>query len=276
MIRYLTESAAILGNTTSTLFAHRELAVELARREVRDRYVGQAFGSFWAVGHPLFIIALYVFIFAYVFKVRVGGTAQMPLDYTTYLLAGLIPWIAMQESMSKSCVAITSNTSLVKQVVFPLEILPFKGVLSSMLPLTVGFGALLVYVAATHGALPWSYALLPIVIALQLIWMLGIGYLFACIGVFLRDLKDFVQLFGAVGIYLMPAFYLPDMVPGPFRPILYANPFSYMTWCYQDVVYFGRIEHPWAWPVFALISIGTFVLGARLFARLKPTLAGAL
>jgi lipopolysaccharide transport system permease protein len=65
-------------------------------------------------------------------------------------------------------------------------------------------------------------------------------------------------------------------VPRPFLPILYINPFSYMTWCYQDVIYFGRFEHPWAWLVFAVISLGTFVLGARLFARLKPTLAGAL
>jgi lipopolysaccharide transport system permease protein len=276
MINYFRESAAVVSNTVRTLHGHRQLAIELAKREIRDRYVGQAFGIFWAVGHPLFLIGLYVFIFAYVFKVRVGGSVQMPLDYTTYLLAGLIPWIAMQELMSKSCVAITSNSGLVKQVVFPLEILPYKGVLSSMLPQMIGFAALLLYVLLRHGGLLWTYALLPVVIAMQLIWMLGIAYLFACIGVFLRDLKDFVQLFGTAGMYLMPAFYLPDMVPRPFLPILYINPFSYMTWCYQDVIYFGRFEHPWDWLVFAVISLGTFVLGARLFARLKPTLAGAL
>jgi lipopolysaccharide transport system permease protein len=275
-IRYLRDSAEDLRTTAFALLSHRQLAVEMARREIRDRYVGQSLGSLWAIFHPLFQIGLYVFIFAFVFKVRVGGTASMPLDYTTYILAGLIPWIAMQESMVKSCLAVTSNSNLVKQVVFPLEVLPFKGVLASMLPQVIGTTVLIVYVLVHHGSLHWTYVLLPLLVGLQIIWMLGLAYLFSCLGVFIRDLKDVVQVFSAVGVYLIPAFYLPDMVPNAFRPLLYINPFSYMIWCYQDVVYFGRFEHPYAWAVFGIISVGTLVLGVRMFARLKPTLAGAL
>jgi lipopolysaccharide transport system permease protein len=275
-IRYLRDSAEDLRTTGFALLSHRQLAVEMARREIRDRYVGQSLGSLWAIFHPLFQIGLYVFIFAFVFKVRVGGTASMPLDYTTYILAGLSPWIAMQESMVKSCLAVTSNSNLVKQVVFPLEVLPFKGVLASMLPQVIGTTVLIVYVLVHHGSLHWTYVLLPLLVGLQIIWMLGLAYLFSCLGVFIRDLKDVVQVFSAVGVYLIPAFYLPDMVPNAFRPLLYINPFSYMIWCYQDVVYFGRFEHPYAWAVFGVISVGTLILGVRMFARLKPTLAGAL
>ena len=262
--------------TTVTLFTNRQLALEMASRDIRDRYAGQSLGSVWAIFHPIFQITLYVFIFAFVFKVQVGGTESMPLDYTTYILAGLIPWISMQESMVKSCIAVSGNANLVKQVVFPLEVLPFKSVLASMLPQAVGTAVLIIYVLTKHGELHATYVLLPLLIAIQMIWMLGLAYLFSCVGAFIRDLKDVVQLFSLVGIYLMPAFYLPDMVPSAFRPILYINPFSYMIWCYQDVVYFGRIEHPYSWCVFTAISLGTLVLGVRVFARLKPNLAGAL
>ena len=55
------------------------------------------------------MIGVYVFIFAFVFKMKVGGTLDMPLDYTTYILAGLVPWMAFQESMSKSSSAITAK-----------------------------------------------------------------------------------------------------------------------------------------------------------------------
>ena len=65
---------------------------------------------------------------------------------------------------------------------------------------------------------------------------------------YFRDVKDFVQVFCIAGMYLMPVVYLPKMVPGVFRPLLNLNPFSYMVWCYQDACYFGRFEHPWAWP----------------------------
>jgi lipopolysaccharide transport system permease protein len=85
-----------------------------------------------------------------------------------------------------------------------------------------------------------------------------------------------VQILNVIGIYLMPIVYLPSMVPGIFQPLLYLNPFSYMVWCYQDAVYFGRFEHPWAWLVFPMLCLGTFVLGYRLFRRLKLMLGNVL
>ena len=97
--------------------------LELARRDIADRYVGQFLGMFWAVAHPLFMMGIYVFIFAFVFKVKIGDSLDIPRDYTVYILSGLIPWMAFQECMSKSCSAISANSSLVKQVVFPVEVL---------------------------------------------------------------------------------------------------------------------------------------------------------
>ncbi len=258
------------------LVRHRELALVLAIREIKDRYAGQSLGAIWALAHPVFLVTLYVFIFAVVFRVKVGGTLDMPRDYATYILAGLVPWLAVQESLNKACVAITSNASLVKQVVFPLDVLPFKGVLTSLFPQAVGTVVMALYALATQGSVPWTYALLPLLIALQVIWMLGLAYLLACVGVFLRDIKDVIQLFTTAGVYLMPAFYLPSMIPEILRPLLYLNPFSYMIWCYQDLVYFGRIEHPWAWVVFTCLAFGSLVLGTRVFSRLRPQLAGAL
>lgn len=252
------------------LTRHRDLTLEMARREISDRYAGQAFGLIWAVGHPLFLMGLFVFIFAIVFKARVGGTLEMPLDYTTYLLSGLIPWMGFQESLSKSCTAITANASLVKQVVFPLEILPAKGVLASMLSQVISLCILLVYVLLNHGSLFTSYALLPFLFALQIIAMLGVAYILSSLGAYFRDIKDFVQLFCTAGVYLMPVFYLPGWIPKIFIPLLYLNPFSYLIWCYQDVIYFGRVEHPYAWVVFPVLCLSVFVIGYRLFRKLKP------
>lgn len=260
----------------SLLRRHRDLTFEMARRELSDRYAGQAFGLLWAIGHPAFMIGLYVFIFAVVFKQRIGGTVDLPLDYTTYLLSGLVAWLSVQESMVKSCTVITGNASLVKQVVFPLEILPVKGVLASLFPQVVSLVLLITYVLVTHGSLHLTYALLPVLMALQLMWMIGIAYILAPIGVYFRDIKDFVQLFATAGPYLVPAFYLPEWVPAFFKPVLYLNPFSYLIWCYQDALYFGRFEHPWAWGVTIVLSSTTFAVGYRVFRKLKPTLGNLL
>lgn len=260
----------------SLVWRHRQLTFAMAKRELSDRYAGQAFGVAWAIGHPVFMIGLYVFIFAVVFKQKVGGTVDMPLDYISYLLSGMVAWMSIQDSMLKSCTAITSNASLVKQVVFPLEILPVKGVLVSFFPQLVSLVVLIIYVLITHGSLHATYLLLPVLILLQGMLMLGIAYVLAPIGVYLRDAKDFVQLFATAGAYLVPVFYLPAWVPPIFKPVLYLNPYSYVIWCYQDALYFGRFEHPWAWVVTVIMSSATLAIGYRIFRKLKPALGNML
>jgi lipopolysaccharide transport system permease protein len=264
------------SEVVSLLTRHRDLTWEMAKRELSERYAGQAFGVFWAIAHPVFMIGLYVFIFAFVFKVKIGGTMEMPLDYTTYLLSGLVSWLSFQEAMTKSCTAITANAALVKQVVFPLEVLPVKGVLAALFPMIISLIIVISYVLFTHGALPLTYLLLPVLIGMQLMAMIGVAYILSAIGAYFRDIKDFVQLFALAGMYLMPIFYLPTWVPALFKPLLYLNPFSYLIWCYQDVLYFGRFEHPWAWAITGLLSLGIFVIGYRVFRKLKPGLGNLL
>jgi len=257
-------------------FSQRRLLWELARREISDRYAGQAFGIAWAVGHPLFLMGLYVFIFAFVFKVRIETSYDLPLDYTTYILAGLIPWLGFQEAMNRGSTAITGSAALVKQTVFPLELLAAKGVLAALFTQLIATAILIAYVLASRGSLHASYALLPVLVVVQAFAMTGVSLLLGAIGPFFRDVKDLVQLFGVAGLYLLPVFYLPAWVPELFKPVVYANPFSYMAWCYQDALYYGRIEHPVAWIVFPLASTAVFVCGCRAFRRLKVLFGNVL
>lgn len=260
----------------SLLTKHRQLTIEMSKREITDRYLGQIFGVFWAIGHPLVLIGVYIFIFVVVFKVKIGGTREMPLDYTTYLLSGLIPWLSFQESMNKGSTVIINNASLVKQVVFPIEILPVKGVIASLISMAVSLILIVLYVLLKQHRLPWTYTLIPVLVFLQALAMIGASYMLASVGVFFRDVKDFIQVFSVVGLYLMPVFYLPAFVPRIFRPILYINPFSYLTWCYQDALYFGRFEHWWAWIVLPILSFGAFYVGYRIFRKLKTFFGNVL
>jgi lipopolysaccharide transport system permease protein len=251
------------------LYRNRALTLELAKRDITDRYAGQLFGVLWAIGHPFILVLVYAFIFGQVFALKIGGTVDMPLDYTAYLLAGLLPWLTFQESLSKGALAVVGNANLVKQVVFPIEVLPAKVVLASLLTQLVGTLCLAAYVLITTGGLPWTYALLPVLWAFQTLAMIGASMILAAVGAYFRDIKDLVQVGCIVGMYLMPVTYLPQWVPDMLRPVLYLNPLSYMTWCYQDLAYYGRIEHWWAWPVFILGATFIFAAGFRVFGKLK-------
>ncbi len=253
-----------------------QLLWELAKRDIRDRYAGQMLGAVWALGHPLLLMAVYVFIFSYVFRLKIGGTTDLPLDYTTYILSGLVPWLTFQDALGRATTIISSNANLVKQAVFPLQVLPVKVCLASSLNLLIGTAVLLGYALIAHQSLHATTLLVPLLFAIQLVWMVGVAFIVASAGAYFRDLKDVVLVGTLVGLYLMPVFYLPAMVPEIFRPILYFNPFSYLIWCYQDAIYFGRFEHPWAWPILACLAVLTFYGGFRLFRRLQPGFGSVL
>lgn len=248
---------------------HGNLIRELSRREVLEQYKGQVFGAIWAVIHPLSFAAIFIFIFGIIFNARIGGTVEMPFDYPAYIMAGIFPWVAFQEVMSKSCSLILANTSLVKQVMFRTEILPIKTSVASLIPQIIGMITLFLYVIIKYQFVFYTWLLIPVLLLIQFMAMLCVSYLFSAVGVFFRDLKDFVRLYSILGIYITPIVFLPDWVPSGLKFILYLNPYSYVVWCYQDALYFGEIRHPEAWIVTLVMIIIGIPLSLRAFKTLS-------
>src|SRR5690606_12485274 len=106
------------------LWRHRDLIAAMSQRDLVTPYAGQVLGAVWAIGHPLFLVALLAVVFQFIFGTRFGGTFELPLDYTVFILAGMVPWQVFAQVLSTSGVEVTSNDNLVKQVVFPVEVLP--------------------------------------------------------------------------------------------------------------------------------------------------------
>lgn len=252
------------------------LIYELAKREILDRYTGQVFGAFWAIGHPLMLILIYIFIFGFVFQMRLENSLDMPLNYTSYMLAGLIPWLVFSEVLGKASSLIINNANVVKQVVFPIEVFPIKTALASLATFLIFLVLLTIYTIVANGFLPWTYVFVPFLAVFQALAMIGVSYLLSALGAYFRDLKDFVQIFNSIAFFIMPILYLPEAIPGTLRPLLYANPLSYMVWTYQDALYFGAFRHPWAWAVFVLGSLVIFVFGYRVFRRLSVMFGNVL
>lgn len=248
---------------------NKNLIFELAKREFTDRYIGQVLGRFWAILHPLLLIIVYLFVFVFVFKIKVQGLASTSSDYSTYLLSGLIAWLVVQEVLSKSTTTIVSNANLVKQVVFPIEVLPIKTVLASLLTMSIFILSLLLYTVVFKSTYSFMLLMIPIVIYLQIIFMIGLAFILSAVGVYLKDIKDVVQMFSFIGVFLLPVMYLPDQIPHLLEPFLYANPFTYLIFCYQDIFFYGAFHHWYAWSVLFLMSHLTLWFGYVFFKKLK-------
>lgn len=257
-----------------TLYGRRELIGELVARELRDRHTGQALGAVWAYGHTLFLMLIYTFLFAYVFPTRFASGAATS-DFSVNVLAGVLSWLAFQDLLSRSPSILLAHSNLVKQIVFPTEVLPVKTALASVLPYSAGLIFTLAY-AGWQGTLTWFSLTVPLIIICQMMAMIGVAFIFASIGVFLRDLRDVVTVFCSINLFAQPILYNPYATPDWLQWLFLFNPFSYLVWCWQDALYNGYMAHPVAWVVLSLGSLMVIVFGWKIFKRMKHSFGDAL
>src|SRR5262249_21875881 len=202
------QNAAALHHFLSLIRRHHELVWEMTKREMLERYSGQMLGSLWALGLPLLTMGIYVFAFLILFQGRLPGSSSS-LGYAVFVLAGLAPWMAVQEALGRGPTAILSNANLVKQIVFPSEVLPLR-VAFGLLP-TLGIGVAVGGMLAPIGGLGgWlTVPLMVVVVACHLVMTAGLVYGLAAIGVFIRDVRDVVTVLLSIGLFLQPIFYGP-------------------------------------------------------------------
>lgn len=250
---------------------------ELVLREIRQGHARHFLGTLWIFVHPLVITLTFMLIFGIVIGARLTIREDFPGDYTSYILAGLVPWFLTAALLGRGPGIFIANANLVKQVVFPIEILPFAAVIVSFIIYIPAFCLYIAYKLAFGGGVAAETVLLaPLALTLHVILALGICLILAVLTPFLNDLRELVSVYSAVSMYFAPTIYLPDWVPGPLRPILYVNPYSYIAWVYQDAFFFGRIAHPFAWIVVAAMAVVTLFGGLILLRRIKPYLGNVL
>lgn len=256
------------------VYRHRALLWELSKRDIKDRYSGAALGQLWAVIHPVCTLALYIFIFAFVFNVSpdISGAGRPPLavhDSAVYILSGVLAWLSFQDVLGRGPYAIINETNMVKQVVFPIEVIPLKCLFSAVLPQIIGTIVLMAYIFVKYRALGFTILLLPYIFFLQVLAMAGISLFLSSLTPFLRDLKEAVQLLSMLAMYSAPIFYTTTMLPTWARPVVYANPVTHMIVCYQDVFCNGSVANPYSWIFFTIFSFLSFCFGCKAFFKLK-------
>ena len=250
---------------------HRHLLWEFLRRDLQARYVGSAMGFFWSVINPLILLAVYTVVFGILFPGQESKFGDEPktLDFAFYIFCGLLPWYAFQEALVRSTTSIVDNGHLIKQVCFPAKVIPTYITLSGVVNQLIGTLILLIALLIVNHSIPVTMVAFPLVLALQIIFMLGVGFLFSTLNTYIRDIGPLVSTGTMILMWAAPMFYKLDHVEKhPYiQKIMYANPITYMTIINHDLVLFGEWPSMSTWGIFACISVGSFILGYWAFTR---------
>ena len=255
------------------LWKYRSLIKQTTWSDVRARFAGSVFGLAWLVTYPLIFLGTYAMVYLYVMPVKFPNMLNSSMEYVIVIFCGLVPFIGFAEALSLGVVSVTCNVSLIKNTLFPIELIPVKAVLTSQCTQAAGMGLLLIAIALL-GKLSWWILMLPAVWGLQLMFSIGLIWILSSLNVIIRDLQTII---GVVILILMigsPIAWTVEMIPENLKALgwlnpLYYNPLYYMILSYQDVLMMGR------WPMHGIlwvlmgISMVSFFGGYWFFKRMK-------
>ena len=258
-----------MSSDKKQLSAKLFLLKEMVVRDLRSRYAGSGLGLAWVVLHPILWMVLYSAVFSVILRVPVDSEYA---GFPEFLMAGLLPWMAIQEGVSRSSSALPDNAVMVKKAVFPIETLVLSAVVAAVVNQLVAFLVFAVYLLFIGHLTVWALLALPALV-LQVLLTYGLGCLAATVTAFVRDAAHAIGILLTVVFFATPIVYPASLVPGRFRLILEANPVAHLVAWYRAA--FTLHELPPAGSVLYLTVFSAFaaLFGGLLFLRARPHFA---
>ncbi|RMF01384.1 MAG: ABC transporter permease [Alphaproteobacteria bacterium] len=186
------------------------------------------------------MLLVYAFVFSAVFAVRWPNATESFGDFALRLFAGLIPFQFFAEVVNRAPSLVLENATYVKKVVFPLQTLVPTAIVSALFSAGCSYAILAAGYFLVEGLPPLSMLWLPVLWLPLILLTAGIGWALASLGVFLRDLRQLVTIVTSLLIFLTPVFYPLAMVPEAYRPLVLANPLSYLIESMRTALFQGQ------------------------------------
>ncbi|MCB9742792.1 MAG: ABC transporter permease [Alphaproteobacteria bacterium] len=255
-----------LGAELLLLWRHRDLLLAFASNDLRHRYVGSSIGFFWTVVNPIVELVTYTFVFHVLMGVTFhpsGGTVH----YSLFLFCGMVAWFSVSEGLTRATTSITDHAHLIKKVNFPAAVLPGYVVVSAVFNQLVRTVILAVGVIFLGNGLSWHFLLVPIFIAIQAAFVMGLGFFLATANAYFRDAAHWVNAILLGWMFITPIFYPPAAYPREFQLLLQLNPLAHIVGVYQELILNQRLPHPRQMMLTVMFAGFAFVIGYSIFAH---------
>jgi len=258
-----------------TLWRNRGLIRVMVRRDVLGRYRGSFGGSFWTVINPLLLMLTYYFVFGVVLQSRFPGDPSRA-GFVLYFLAGMLPWLALSEAAGRAPTVLLEHRNFVKKLVFAVETLPVNlvaaGLVSEFFAVVLYCGFLL----AIRHSVPATVLWLPALLIPQILLTLGLSWLLAALGAFVRDLGQIIGFLLTIWFFITPICYPEKSLPAGAAALLEKNPLYVLVRGYRAI--FLENHAPQFGPLWklTLVAMAVLVVGHACFYKLRRSFADML
>lgn len=242
----------------ASVWERRRFISELARADLRGRRSSTLLGGVWSLLDPLFQAGVYYMLFAII---RPGGR---PLDFLHVLIAGMFLFQLAMSALNEGGNSVRQAKGLMLNSAFPRAVLPLTAVYKGVLRLLEAVPIYIFFHVVLGAPTDWDLLLFPLVLALQVLFLVGVAMLTATLVVYFRDAQNAVQYLARVLLFASPIIYPVSVIPDDIRPYIAWQPLFAFHATYQEI--FGP-GSPGVGDLLQIIgwSAAFLVVGVRVF-----------
>ncbi|MFT2791576.1 ABC transporter permease [Serratia sp. T13T92] len=253
-------------NMIKGLWQYRSFILGSIKREFQTKYRNSLLGAVWNVLNPLAMIVIYTVIFSQIMRAKLPGVDHT-FAYSIYLCAGILSWGLFAEIISRSQVMFVDNGNLLKKINFPRICIPTIIVGSSLLNFFIVSFIFCVFLIISGYFPGWVILSLIPVIAVLILFAIGLGLTIGVLNVFFSDVGQFFGIFLQFWFWLTPIVYSVTILPENFRGFIEYNPLAGVVMACQTVLVKGELPDWYGILPAAIIGVLLCIFGMRLFQK---------
>ncbi|MCP5054857.1 MAG: ABC transporter permease [bacterium] len=253
------------------LVTHRNLFLELSIHDFHAQYLGSVLGFFWSIIKPLALIGVYAVIFS---SVMAPVTSQQgePINFGMFLFAGMLPWLAIQESLQRGATVFIDFAHLVRHHAIPLNLLPLTIVLSATASQIIAVIAFILIKLVVAQSISYHLLLVLALIPVQLLFCYGLALSIAVLNVFLRDFSHLTTTVLFIWFFTSPIVYPLASLPATLQKCMWVNPLTSLIDIYRQPLLFESFPSMAAIFIFIGFSVLFLFTGLFLFNKTNKSI----
>jgi lipopolysaccharide transport system permease protein len=250
------------------LWRYRDLAGQIALRDITVRYRQTALGGAWAVLQPIGFMVVFSLIFG-----NLAGVSSDGLPYPLFSLAALVPWTFFSTALLLGSDSLVSNSGLVSKIYFPRIFMPAGVIVAGFVDMAISLVILLVIVLAWGYAPSLAILALPLLVAIATAAALGTTAALSAINVRYRDVRYVIPFAIQMWLFVTPVVYPSSAISEPWRTLSAVNPMVGVVEGFRWAT-LGTGDPPWDLiGISALAAVTILAAGLAYFDRVERAFA---
>lgn len=247
------------------IWNRKELLYQFFIRDLKVKYKSSVLGIFWSLLSPVLIMVIYTLVFSIIMRFKTS------YPYPLFLLSVWLPWQFMQTTLIMTSTILIENGDLLNKIYFPRIFLPLSNLFTNLVNFFISMVLFFALRAVFMDLVPLAIFLFPVILLIQILFILGFSLLIATGTVFFRDLRYLLDIFLLLWFFGSPVIYGIEFVPDWLLPYYLLNPFTSMAISYRSILLSPVIDSHvfWTLLVSGIWAIGTLFIGLKIFYRFE-------